>query len=271
MIKRIAFAAMALFTTSIAHASDLPYTSSFSPAGAAPIEAVPKTWTGFYIGGNIGAIAGTKNGATFNGTSDGNFSDGFSGNRVTNSTKAGALFGPVVGYNYQISPSFVLGAEADYNWANADRRSSFSNTIDIFTGVASYTVTANTRSQLDSFGTLRARVGYLVTPNLMLYGTGGLAFGSIKQSANVVDTLAVPAGVATFSDITVKSTKTKVGWTAGVGAEYALNRNWSVKVEYLYANLGKSNASFSGGGLYNFATKSKNEFQLVRAGLNYSF
>ena len=271
MIKRIAFAAMALFSASMAHASDLPYEGSFSTAGAAPIAAVTTNWTGFYVGGNLGAIGGTKNGATFNGSSDGDFSAGFAGNRVTSSSKAGALFGPVVGYNYQISPSFVLGAEADYAWTNAEQRSTFSNTIDVFTGVAHYDVNAKTRSQLDSFGTLRARVGYLATPNLLLYGTPGLAFGSIKQSTHVVDTLTVPAGVATFSDVTAKSTKTKVGWTVGVGAEYALNKNWSVKAEYLYANLGKSNANFPGEGLYNFATKGKNEYQLVRAGLNYRF
>ncbi len=270
MIKRIAFAAMAIFSASIAHASDLPYNSSFAPA-AAPIAAAPYSWTGFYIGGNIGAIGGTKNGAGFNGSSDGDFADGFVGNRISSSNKAGAIFGPVVGYNYQISPSIVLGAEADYGWTNAEHRAAYSNTIEVFPGIAFYNVNATTRSQLDSFGTLRARVGYLVTPNLMLYGTGGLAFGSIKQSAHVVDTLAVPAGVATFSDVSAKSTKTKVGWTAGVGAEYAFNRNWSVKVEYLYANLGKSNVSFPGAGLYNFSTKSRNEVQLVRAGLNWKF
>lgn len=271
MIKRIAFAAAAILSASVAHASDISFDAPFAAPAAAPVASVTTNWTGFYVGGNLGAIGGTKNGAGFTGSSDGDFSEGLVGNRVTSSSKAGMLFGPVVGYNYQISPSFVVGAEADYGWANADRRSTFHNSVDVFTGVAVYDVNATTRSQLTSFGTLRARVGYLATPNLMLYGTAGLAFGSIKNSAHVVDTMTVPEGVATFSDVSARSTKTKVGWTAGVGAEYALNRNWSVKVEYLYANLGKSNATFPGQGLYNFATKNKNEFQLVRAGLNYRF
>ncbi|PZR95168.1 MAG: hypothetical protein DI537_05130 [Stutzerimonas stutzeri] len=270
MIKRIAFATAAILSMSMAHAADLPYTNTYAPA-AAPVASAPYSWTGFYIGGNLGAIGGTKNGAGFNGSSDGDFADGFVGNRINTSNKVGALFGPVIGYNYQISPSFVLGAEADYGWTNAENRASFSNTIEVFPGVAYYNVNAKTRTQLDSFGSVRGRIGYLVTPNLMLYGTGGLAFGSVKNSAHVVDTLAVPAGIATFSDVTAKSTKTKVGWTAGVGAEYALNRNWSVKAEYLYANLGKTNVSFPGAGLYNFTTKTRNEYQLFRAGLNYRF
>jgi outer membrane immunogenic protein len=272
MIKRIALVAVAALAASMAQASDLPYGAQFAAPAAAPIAVATNTWTGFYIGGNLGAIGGTKNSASLTGSSDGDFSAGLVGNRVQSSSNVGVLFGPVVGYNYQISPSFVVGAEADYGWANADRRSTFHNSVDLFgNGAAMYDVNATSRSQLDSFGTLRARVGYLATPNLMLYGTAGLAFGSVKHTVHAIDTITVPEGVATFSDVTAKGTKSKVGWTAGVGAEYALNRNWSVKVEYLYANLGKSSVSFPGTGFYNYAAKNKNEFQLVRAGVNYRF
>lgn len=273
MIKRIAFAAAAILTASFAHAADLSFPAPYAAPAVAPIADVTNNWTGFYVGGNAGILTGTKSGSGFTGSSDGDFAAGFVGNRLHSSSNTGGLFGATIGYNYQIAPSFVLGVEGDYGWANTDRRSNYAYSMSLFPGVADviYDVNASTRSQLDSFGTLRARAGYLVTPNLMLFGTGGLAFGSIKTSAHAVDTITSPLGVATFSDVAVKNTKTKVGWTVGVGAEYAFNRNWSVKAEYLYASLGKTNVSFPGEGLYNFAAKSKNDFHIGRVGVNYRF
>ena len=105
----------------------------------------------------------------------------------------------------------------------------------------------------DWFGTLRGRVGYGGWNNWMPYITVGAAFGDIK---------AENAAGATAS-------KTQIGWTAGLGVEYALRSNWSVKLEYLYADLG----SFDCGTVCSTTTPDNVSFKanIVRAGVNYRF
>jgi outer membrane immunogenic protein len=81
---------------------------------------------------------------------------------------------------------------------------------------------------------VRGRLGVTVTPDPLLYGTGGLAYGKVDASANwfqFVDEQ-TPASVS----------KTKVGWTAGAGAEWMFAGNWSAKLEYLYVELGSDSA-----------------------------
>ena len=78
---------------------------------------------------------------------------------------------------------------------------------------------------------MRGRIGYTVTPTVLLYGTGGLAYGDIKTDGTISDP-------ATFSTSTVKA-----GWTIGAGVEGRISGNWTAKLEYLYMDLG----SVSGG------------------------
>jgi outer membrane immunogenic protein len=83
---------------------------------------------------------------------------------------------------------------------------------------------------------VRGRLGGAVTPDLLIYGTGGLAYGHVGSSANYVEPGAPPfAAPASISKI-------KVGWTAGAGAEWMFARNWSAKLEYLYLDLGSDSA-----------------------------
>ena len=126
------------------------------------------------------------------------------------------------------------------------------------------------KQKLSWFGTVRGRVGVAVTPDLVLYGTGGLAYGRVDASANWRFDLErvhaqAPASVS----------KTKVGWTAGVGAEWMFARNWSAKLEYLYVDLGNESAF---GDLtqvddpqlkvgYTWHTREN----IVRVGVNYHF
>jgi len=101
-------------------------------------------------------------------------------------------------------------------------------------------------------GTGRARIGYAGWNNFLPYITGGAAFGDIKATA--------PNGVS--------ASKTKVGWTAGAGLEYAMWSNWSVKAEYLYVDLGK----FDAGPTFGVAADNVSfKANIVRAGLNYRF
>ena len=118
-----------------------------------------------------------------------------------------------------------------------------------------------TDHKLEWFGTSRGRLGILATPNLLLYGTAGAAYGQVKDSATI--TIAGASAVATFKDV-------KAGWTAGAGIEGAFGGGWSAKLEYLYMDLGKTERTFSGVGFGTIATETRRTTDnLVRVGLNY--
>jgi outer membrane immunogenic protein len=150
----------------------------------------------------------------------------------------GAMAGGTVGYNFQTG-SWVWGLEGDIDasWMKGTA------------GAAVCTPDCETKNSW--LGTARARLGYAAWSNWLPYITGGAAFGDIKATA----------GGASVS-------KTNVGWTAGVGLEYAFLGNWSTKVEYLYADLGKASC---GAATCGVDTDIKFKANLVRVGLNYRF
>ena len=125
------------------------------------------------------------------------------------------------------------------------------------------------RSEVDWFGTVRGRVGYLITPTTFVYGTGGLAYGQVSASGSFSDTGCTPACTWSFSQ-----TATKVGWALGAGFEGAIptSRNWTWKVEYLHIDLG----SMSGTGFDNdffgpYSWSARFTDDILRVGLNYRF
>jgi outer membrane immunogenic protein len=128
--------------------------------------------------------------------------------------------------------SFVIGIEADFSGSGISGSQTVSPIIQNdgtpFPGAGILTAHQHT----NWFGTLRPRLGYTVTPSLLVYGTGGLAYGDVSYSAN---TDFRPNGAAFYP---ASFSKTKVGWTAGGGVEYAILKNWTVKAEYLYMDLG---------------------------------
>jgi outer membrane immunogenic protein len=205
------------------------------------------TWTGFYVGANggfggnkfeypftIGGIPALGLGAT-TGTSSLNSSGGFGGGQI--------------GYNWQVSPAWVVGVEGDFD--GADIEGNASTTTNTFSG--------NFGTKLDWFGTVRGRVGVLVTPNALLYGTGGWAYGHTTSSANAA-AFGLSALASTGHD--------KNGWTAGAGLEYAFNQWLSFKTEYLYMDLGTdtiTTGSFVG---VPFSLSEKTTVHTVKVGLN---
>ena len=165
------------------------------------------SWAGPYIGGNVGYDWGSV------------------GNNATK--PSGVSGGLQAGYNWQSGP-LVFGAEGDIQATGAS---------DTF---------APWKFSNPWFGTVRGRVGYAFN-NILLYGTGGLAFGELRGE--------------TFG---LSETHTNVGWTAGLGAEFGFAPNWSAKVEYLYVDLSNSNFTITGvSNGYTFGT--------LRAGVNYHF
>jgi outer membrane immunogenic protein len=163
---------------------------------------------------------------------------------------AGPYIGGNIGWNWgsvdnnPTRPSgFVGGAQAGYNWQNGPWV--FGIEGDIQGNGASDTF-APWKFSNPWFGTVRGRAGYAIN-NVLLYGTGGLAFGELTGQ--------------TFG---LSESHTNAGWTVGLGAEVGLARNWSAKVEYLYVDLNDSNFALTG-------TQNGYRFGLLRAGVNYHF
>ena len=215
----------------------------YSPPPPAPVS----SWTGFYIGLNggfggdefkypftVGAVPALGLGAT-TGTSTLHSSGFFGGGQV--------------GYNWQLSPAWVIGAEADFDGANID--GSATTSANTFSG--------NIGSKVDWFGTVRGRVGFLVTPSALLYGTGGWAYGRTTASAN-----AAAFGLAALASTSHEHN----GWTAGAGLEYAITQSVSFKTEYLFLNLGSDTIASGALAGIPFSLGEKTTVHTVKVGLN---
>ena len=187
--------------------------------------------------------------------------------------------GGQLGYNYQFSPELVAGFEADIQGTNPHSTPG----VNSVAGTGPFWMAATSvSSQLHYLGTVRGRLGWLATPDLLLYGTGGLAYGGVSSntSINFTNTGGGVPGSTTgsFSD-------TRTGWTAGGGLEWRFANAWSVKLEYLHYDLGSATYGtggyavdvtptiFPGTGIAAITTSTSVHFRgdIARVGLNYQF
>jgi outer membrane immunogenic protein len=126
--------------------------------------------------------------------------------------------------------------------------------------------------ELDTLGTVRARLGWLSSPNLLWYGTGGLVYGQTKLASSVQCPGALPP-CQNESSTATSSNHMSAGWTVGAGVEWKLTPVWSVKAEYLYAELGSQSNSI----VYTYgpftssltSTVQREKDNIVRFGVNY--
>jgi outer membrane immunogenic protein len=232
---------------SVASAADLPM--------QAPPVMAPYNWTGFYAGANAGYSWGSGNSNyTDPGFAQIGLPTSFSGSQNID----GFFGGGQIGFNWQADRTWVFGLEADLQASGETGSSAFGNPSTIY---------GSFDTEISWFGTVRGRIGALVTPTILMYGTGGLAYGSIKVSGMITDTT-VPMSWSFGSN-----SITKIGWTLGAGIEGAIPvSDWTWKVEYLYIDLG----SVSGTGQEaDFSTtytwSAKVTDNIVRVGLNYRF
>jgi outer membrane immunogenic protein len=222
-------AALALAAT-VAQAADLPSRYSPAPAfGAMPVF----TWTGFYVGANVGYGWNT-------GTS--RYYDPAFG-YVGSSKKGGFVGGGQVGYNYQFG-MFLVGVETDLQYAAVGNKG------------ASYGNVYYTGNSDGFFGTVRARLG-VAFDRALVYGTGGFAYGDIGGNRSYDPVLGYH-----------RDNSTNGGWTLGGGMEYAVSNNISAKVEGLYVNI-DTKSNYTLGDRYD--DRRDTEFGVLRAGLNYKF
>jgi outer membrane immunogenic protein len=320
-MKNLKAAATLLLWSSVsALAADLPSIKS------APVAAPAPMWTGFYAGLNIGYGFGTSNGsytsayplldtwddaqATARGLLS--FKDNSQGITFGNAgnapmTQNGVIGGGQIGYNLQLQDRYVIGFEADiqgtgitgngksYNLSRGELDYSFRSGTPR-DGYSRLVFGQNAISaSVDWLGTARLRAGYLITPTLLAYGTGGLTYGGITATSS-------PGAIAGYyGDLTGtfrgwqgsvglqgNSNTLAVGWNAGGGVEWMFMQNWSAKAEAIYYDLGAQTLTsytygpeytFRGTGFSNptgaWLVQNNNTISyngiIARAGVNYHF
>jgi outer membrane immunogenic protein len=259
----------------------------------APAMAAGNPWSGWYAGLNAGYL----DGATGIGTAGQITSAStFAGNSaamaasVTNQLSTGqgsALGGAQIGYNRLVSPGLLAGLEADIQGASLRGSASAASAVTTVGGFFNINDTATaaiTASRsLDYIGTVRARLGAIVTPNTLLYVTAGLAYGGVRSGTTVSQGFVTAFPPSPAANVASGSfSDTRVGYTIGAGGEWMIASKWSVKAEYLYYDLGTANygtgiSAFdaftlsNGFGIDSIATSTRVRFNgnIARIGLNY--
>lgn len=206
-----------------------------SAASAADIAPAAYDWTGFYLGVNAGAA--------FNNTDLSNkleyIGPGSSPlNGLSSSANADDTAftgGALLGYNWQMD-QVVLGVETDFNYIGFNN--DYKRTVNDYPGGGGNDLTQRFSVDGNWFGTVRGRLGFAVD-NFLIYGTGGLAYGSPQAESDMRFYNTAGTEIARSR---ASSDDVNFGWTAGAGVEYGIS-NWSLGVEYLYVDLGESNWS----------------------------
>jgi outer membrane immunogenic protein len=305
MLRRFLLAsAGAVALAGAAAAAELP------PAPPPPPPPPPPLWTGFYAGLSVGGAWSSNN--SFQ-TASANISDlhdtvfapalGFVGDDLgpvsagsqsgfaSGQNSGGVIGGGQIGYNFQFYNNFLIGIEADISGLN--QRSAgiaFGSATDAL-GLNTANSVIVSATAVDWLGTVRGRLGWLITPTLLIYGDGGLAYGGVRAATNI-NAWDSP-NTTTAGDIWGGGfgflNETRVGWTAGGGLEWLFMPNWSLKVEYLYYDLGTVTWANAPNSLVNAgidslgtpagtvlisnvsASRTRFDGNIVRLGLNYHF
>jgi outer membrane immunogenic protein len=291
-MKKLLLASVATLATVSAFsafAADLPSRK------AAPVYAPPPPmWTGFYAGLNAGYNFGTNANAYSQnwGTNWVNPRTGvavvpgtapIAMDAFASNTQSGFIGGGQVGYNYQYGSNILLGVEADIQGtgirgtargggAAAGVGPSVTQAVP---GLSSLAVgQTGIQGGVDWLGTVRGRIGYLWTPTLLVYGTGGFAYGGVY--ANVVQTayenISTGAGANVQTNTWVgggRQNQLLTGWTAGGGAEWMFMPNWSLKAEALYWDLGRMNVQTATFGVSGNANNVANTLGWGRSSVSY--
>jgi outer membrane immunogenic protein len=275
---------------SIATAADMPAKAPMYTT--APLAAPAYSWTGFYLGANVGGGWGSRNVSytpndplmafLFSQSGAATF-----GPPPASFDTSGVLGGLQAGYNQQFGTNYLIGIETDFNWSGMKGSGSTTGAGNF--GAIPFTNMVD--EKIKWFGTVRARLGYLPTNNLLFFISGGLAYGRVERTATYTfgwqgggAIIGGPTGGYSFTCFALSpclagsSSNADIGWTMGGGVEYALSKNLTVKAEYLYVSLagntvtetaltpqsGTLPASFN-------ANYSHTNFNVARVGLNYRF
>jgi len=272
IVKKLGLAAAACIAAASvgsAFAADLSPSYKTLVKAFAPVA----PWNGFYVGGNVGygwdsgstGISALSTDPALAPALAAILAAGSYPTSLSSSAK-GVIGGGQAGYNWQMS-QWLVGLEADIQASGIKGTASRTLSPALFDA----TSTSVTKA-IDWFGTVRGRLGILVTPQVLLYGTGGFAYGQAKTSFTTTDlTFGCVANASLCA--TGASSAVRTGWTAGAGAEAMFAPNWSVKLEYLYVDLGRASMNIPASTIpaIVFNTSAQFREQTVRVGLNYHF
>jgi len=146
---------------------------------------------------------------------------------------------PYSGFNWQIASQWVAGIEGDFGFAS--KTTTLAGMNYPLTGIATITGRA-----VDTFSvkttwdaSIRGRVGFLINPSVLLYGTGGAAFQHVESTSSCgafANSLCQPAIAS--GPFVITNTKSRIGWTGGGGIESMLGSNWLARAEYRFADFG---------------------------------
>jgi len=238
--------------TNPALAADAIATTYNPPAPSYADNDFSKRWDGIYVGVNAGLISHQPDYTGF-------FPSGYDESYAwpdQGGVANGALIGGTVGYNYQTG-NWVVGAEADLGYSTADK-------MDVFNGDYVW----RQQNKIEALGTARLRVGYSFDDRVMIFATGGLAFGKVSNGIQAWND-GNPNDPYSWSD----SEGWKLGYALGAGAEVALNEKWSIKGEGLFYDLGSEShvSDYDDGDTYAWGADVKSRGFIGRVGLNYKF
>jgi outer membrane immunogenic protein len=243
MKKFVISVAMALSLGTPVFAADMAVKAPLPP----PVPVF--SWTGFYIGANVGGA-----------WSDNRWTDRLFLTNFNNNNNGVFIGGGQIGGNYQIG-QFVIGGEWDFDWAANNNN----NSGIIIPGVGNIVVTNNNRW----ITTVAARFGWAID-HWLLYGkAGGGWVGNNNQTITNLTT-----GVSFTCGTFINCGNNTGGWLVGAGVEYAFTNNWTVKFEYDYLGLGNrtivipATAPFLAGDTF---TSNNRNVQMVKVGVNYLF
>jgi outer membrane immunogenic protein len=261
MRKALGLVGAALLFTGPALAADLG-----KPVYKAPPPVVPVfSWTGWYIGGNIGYGWGenTSPDILFDNTGFPQLL-GPAAEFAPSLKPKGVIGGGQIGYDWQVNPNFVLGLVADFQGADIKDSQAITRSFDT-NPVRTITVSAS--EKLEFLGTGRVRAGW-AAGNWLFYGSGGVAYGEVNSSLSHADTFGVLS--ESFSG---SHRETRVGWAAGGGVNYAMTPNWILGADYLHYDLGHTSVTAANNiGVGNFFTASqKVGGDIVRGVISYKF
>jgi len=283
-----ALLAASAISISVANAADLP---AKAPVYKAPVVAAPHNWTGFYIGVNGGygwndrTVDYTANDANILLRTCG----GLAGSTCappSSFNSSGGVAGGQIGYNWQLNTNWLVGVEADFDWSGIKG----TGTSNFFTGPAGPATPSTfvTDESVKYFGTVRGRLGFIPTAPLLIYATGGLAYGKVTENSAMNESVGgFGASSGGFGFVCVtgpncfvgSSSKVLTGWTVGAGGEYMITNNVTLKAEYLYVDLGNMDSfnavatnSTPAPAPSSFSVNTSSvRFSVVRAGLNWKF
>jgi opacity protein-like surface antigen len=232
-------------------------------------------WSGLYLGVNGGYTWAGDTQTTFTYGGAGGFAALAAAGALAPNVdldSRGFIGGIQIGYTLDTSDKTLAGVEADLQGLTVGN-----STVGAWSGSGADSTFLQAQRNQHNFGTVRARFGYLVTPTILAYGTGGLAFGEAILNPTYFSPLRSPVlnfgvgnnGLVGYVDM-------RLGWAAGAGLEWMLSPSWSVKTEYLRYDLGTANTANIGplyyadkAGLSSVAWKAPFNGNVLRAGLNY--